>query len=172
MLQLDLGRLEREWKFPLEAEIAADEPLWVESGIALAEPLQVRAEAQQVGNDVLVRGEYTGAMAMECRRCLKSLQVPVADSFTLLFRPGLDPTAAQEQDVYPLPERGTELDLGEALREQLLLSVPRFALCDEACRGMCPYCGADLNAGECGCKVEEADPRWAALKNLKLDQER
>lgn len=169
MLRVDLGRLEREWKFPLEAELPAEAPLWEGSGIALAEPLAVRAEAQQVGNDVLVRGSFRGRLAMECRRCLRSLEVPVEEEFTLLFRPGLDPESADEHDAYRLPERGTELDLGPALREHVLLSVPRFALCDAACRGLCPQCGVDLNADECDCKVEDSDPRWAALRNLKLD---
>jgi uncharacterized metal-binding protein YceD (DUF177 family) len=33
---------------------------------------------------------------------------------------------------------------------------------------LCPHCGKDLNNGSCDCKPKVADPRWDALKNLKI----
>jgi uncharacterized protein len=42
-------------------------------------------------------------------------------------------------------------------------------LCREDCRGLCPRCGSDLNVSECGCVVEEVDPRWRALQLLKKE---
>jgi uncharacterized protein len=33
---------------------------------------------------------------------------------------------------------------------------------------LCSVCGADLNAGECGCDRAVIDPRLAALKDIKL----
>jgi uncharacterized protein len=62
---------------------------------------------------------------------------------------------------------GEAIDVDEIVREQILLSVPDRALCDENCRGICLMCGTNLNAGSCECKSSEVDPRWAALKNLK-----
>ena len=49
--------------------------------------------------------------------------------------------------------------------EQVLLELPMKALCRDDCRGLCPTCGADLNAGPCGCR-EEGDERLAKLKSL------
>ena len=169
MLKVDLGRLEREYKLPIGEEIPQDAPLLKDSGVALAEPLRVEGEAQQAGADVLIRGGFKGIVAMECRRCLRDVTVPVEEEFTLLFRAGLDAAQAAEEDAYPLPERGTELDIADAMREQVLLAAPRFAICDEACRGLCPQCGANLNEASCDCTVASAEPRWAALRNLKLD---
>ncbi|MFL6289962.1 MAG: YceD family protein, partial [Thermoanaerobaculia bacterium] len=42
------------------------------------------------------------------------------------------------------------------------------------CKGICPTCGADLNAGDCACQEETVEPRWAGLAALKsrLDSER
>lgn len=60
-------------------------------------------------------------------------------------------------------------DLEEVLREAILLEIPFANLCREDCRGLCPRCGQDLNAGPCGCQEKPADPRWAALKEVKLD---
>jgi uncharacterized protein len=39
-------------------------------------------------------------------------------------------------------------------------------LCVEACRGLCPQCGINLNTGTCTCDVRWEDPRLAALKSL------
>ena len=54
------------------------------------------------------------------------------------------------------------------VREQIFLTVPMKPLCREDCQGRCPRCGADLNAGACGCPPAEAetDSRFAALKKL------
>jgi len=40
----------------------------------------------------------------------------------------------------------------------------------EACRGLCSRCGADLNAGDCDCRQEVFNIKFAALKNVKLDK--
>jgi uncharacterized protein len=169
MLKVDLGQVERDWKVSIDEQIPADAEIWTDSGISLAEPLTVTGEAQKAALDVLVRGRFSGVLAMECRRCLQPVRVPVEEEFTLLFRPGLKPEEAPDADAYPLPERGRELDLADALREHVLLAVPRFAICEETCRGLCPHCGTNLNDSSCDCTVEEKDPRWDALRNVKLD---
>ena len=46
---------------------------------------------------------------------------------------------------------GEEIDLSPLLRERLLLALPTLPLCRDDCRGLCARCGADLNAGPCGC---------------------
>ena len=61
---------------------------------------------------------------------------------------------------------GTKIDLGEILREEVLLAMPMKAVCDEGCKGICSGCGAELNDEECRCEPE-IDERWAALGALK-----
>jgi uncharacterized protein len=53
------------------------------------------------------------------------------------------------------------------VREELGLAVPKFLECRDDCRGLCPNCGKDLNAGPCGCAAPAVDPRWRALADLK-----
>ena len=62
-----------------------------------------------------------------------------------------------------------EIDLTEAVQEQILLSLPLRPLCREDCKGLCPGCGEDLNKGACGCSGKAVDPRLAVLGNLKLE---
>jgi uncharacterized protein len=78
-----------------------------------------------------------------------------------------DDEEADNPDVFPLDPRADEIDLRPAVREQWLLAVPGFVLCNEDCKGLCPTCGIDLNAGECGCPARvSADSRWDALRAL------
>ena len=53
-----------------------------------------------------------------------------------------------------------------AIRDELILAAPRYLQCRDDCRGLCPRCGQDLNAGPCGC-APEPDPRWSALYALR-----
>jgi uncharacterized protein len=58
------------------------------------------------------------------------------------------------------------IDLGQLVREQILLLLPMKPLCKESCAGLCPVCGTNLNTGSCACSPEWDDPRLAPLKAL------
>ena len=58
-------------------------------------------------------------------------------------------------------------DLGEMVREQVLLALPLRRLCREECRGLCPSCGVNRNADSCDCHpAETVDERLAVLRKL------
>ena len=63
-----------------------------------------------------------------------------------------------------IPARARELDLGEAIREELILDLDPFVLCDPECKGLCPKCGVNRNQQTCECVDEELDPRWDVLR--------
>lgn len=151
-------------------EVAPDDPLWDATGLDLQEPLRVELRAQQVGDGVLVRGRISTRVVLECRRCLKEVSTEVDGPVDMLYEP-LERVDEDELggEVYPIPSRTDELDLGPALREQLLLQVPSFVVCEEACRGLCAQCGANLNETTCACVPEESGSPWDALKKLKFD---
>ena len=169
MLKVDLGHLQRTRRVEIAEDLPPDDPLWEGTGLELLRPMAVRLEVQQVGEDILVRGRFAGAVGLECRRCLVPVTVEVDEPVSALFRPDLDPAEAEAQEVYTFPSRARELDLAPAVREQVMLAVPKYAVCQNACRGLCPRCGANLNIEECRCSVDEPDERWAALRKLKFD---
>ena len=73
----------------------------------------------------------------------------------------------EEDDLSTSFYEDETIDLGQLIREQFYLSLPMKPLCRPDCRGLCPDCGTDLNAGACGCVERTVDPRWAALAALK-----
>ncbi len=169
MPTVDLGHLQRTRRVEIAEELAPDDPVWEGADLDLLGPVAVRLEVQRVGEDVLVRGRLSGAVELECRRCLVRVTVEIDEPVSVLFRPDLGPSAAEEEEVYPFSSKERELDLAPAVREQMLLAVPKFAVCQAACRGLCPRCGANRNLVECRCEVHETDERWAALRKLKFD---
>lgn len=168
MLKVNLAGLDRD-EARLERTVSADDPFWTGMGVRPAEPLEVDLVARSVGDGVLVRGRLETAVAAECRRCLTPVVRPVRADVDLLFATLGPDEEGMDAEVYPLPARGTELDVSAAVREQILLQVPEYALCREGCRGLCASCGANLNEGACGCVAEPRATPWDALKQARFD---
>ena len=145
----------------------------------------VRARLTKLGRSVLLQSRFTVPLDGQCKRCLKKVRLdePVELTLTYVPREGAGDESARRGDrgseagasfdletVDEEPYSGKTIDLAPALREQILLAVPPSPLCDEACKGLCPACGKDLNAGDCGCSPTTLDPRWAALKSIQLEK--
>ena len=132
------------------------------------------------GSTVHVRGDLEAPLALECARCLETFPLKVDQSLDLFFLPHEAGRPDEEEDEVELSDRdmvvayyeGDRLDLGETVREQLFLAVPMRSLCREGCKGRCRTCGANLNAGACGCRPEvaEMDPRLLPLKKILDDK--
>ncbi|MBR6593821.1 MAG: DUF177 domain-containing protein [Clostridia bacterium] len=71
-----------------------------------------------------------------------------------------------DNDEYLVADEDGFLDLDSFFEEELLLELPTKFLCSEACKGLCPKCGVNLNSGGCSCSHKEVDPRLAVLKAL------
>jgi uncharacterized protein len=134
----------------------------VDTSVAADAVVEVDANLEWVTEGVLATGSASAPWIAVCRRCVAAVEGRVEVTFQELFEP-----QARDGESYPL--RGDRIDLGPLAREVLLLSLPLAPLCREACAGLCPNCGADLNAGSCDCVIDDRDPRWTALDALLDD---
>jgi uncharacterized protein len=130
-------------------------------------PAGVWVEAEAVLDSVVggieVAADIRAPWAGECRRCLMPIQGQLACEVRELFRP--QSPGDSDEDTYPL--EGDHLDLLPMVRDAVMLELPLAPLCRADCRGLCPTCGADLNAGDCGCPPPVQDGRWGALDVLR-----
>lgn len=164
MLQIDLRELSRG-PVDTQAEVAPTDPMFAGLDLVLAGPVVVGGRLQSTGEGRYYwHGTLSTLVRGECRRCLVPVVVPVNAVVGALFTSEAD--ALEDPEAYGLPAHATEIDLGPAVREELVLAAPRYVECRADCRGLCPRCGKDLNAGPCGC-APEPDPRWRALADLK-----
>src|SRR5713101_7698835 len=156
MLQVDLRELARG-PVEMRADLAGTDPLFEGLEVTLAEPVQVAGRLQDAGDGRFYwRASLRSRMVGECRHRHGGEAAPALP----------DPDALEDPSSYPLARDALVIDLRPAVREELLLAVPRWVVCREDCRGLCPRCGKDLNAGACGCPAP-VDPRWGGLTAVR-----
>jgi uncharacterized protein len=135
-------------------------------------PVKWRGQVVFADPGFYLRARLSYEQTLSCNRCLKPIVEPTEALIELMVLVDRHPEtesehALHEQDLGQLYIEEEVLETDPILIEQLQLNVPMKPLCREDCKGLCPKCGADLNAGACSCGEIKADPRWAALASLK-----
>lgn len=151
--------------------------------------IRVEGTLSQIDTEYYFEGRASAVIAGPCDRCLGQarlvLDLPVEWYFERVDddreseMPGAD--AAVEFSEADLADSGSEslrlfsgetLDLGLSVWEDLVFSMPSKLLCRKDCKGICPDCGAELNAGPCECVVTtpaKGHPGLAKLKDMYPD---
>ena len=128
-----------------------------------------------------VNGQLQGVLQQECVRCLGLFEKVVAIPISACYRSedvsstkegskrrNRDEARASEEDVDSYPILNCRFNLGEMLREQLILSIPIQALCRQQCQGLCQVCGQNLNQRQCGCEGLDTESPFAILRRKFL----
>lgn len=142
-----------------------------DEGYTIVAPVHLVMDVEKQGDAFRATGRVEGSLRLECGRCLDPFDVPVGASFELRYVPSVENTGEEEQevrddDLTTAYYRDQTIDLEELIREQFQLALPMKPLCDEACKGLCPHCGANLNTNPCDCKPSWVDPRLKGLSDL------
>ena len=168
MLQVDLARVWREGSVLVEARIPPDDAFWEGSGLEWSDAVDVQVRVSSAGSgEVIGRGSVKGTLRQECRRCMAPVSTGFTKELTLVFVEGDAEADFEDGGAFVLEPQKSHLDLGAAVREEVLLAMSPYVVCDPNCPGFCPSCGADLKEGACGCTKGESDSRWDALRELK-----
>jgi uncharacterized protein len=129
----------------------------------------VHAVLEKTGRQLFLRTKLGTKGHFVCDRCLDDFVSDVSTRYDIVYI--TEEIAAPEIDQGEMQYLGpdsTTLDLGEDVRQFLILAVPLKLLCKEDCRGLCPKCGSNRNKSQCGCAENDADPRWEVLKKVSL----
>ena len=101
--------------------------------------------AQLFGAELLVRGRLEQDFDLMCSRCGRDFDTTVkVEDFTVSVE---------------IAENQQEADLTADARESIILTLPTYPVCDEACPGI------EQKAAE-----PPADNRWAALDGLEVNR--
>jgi len=140
--------------------------------LSLATPVVGDIKLSRTNRGLLVRAALDTALAETCSRCLGPAQTPVHVELEQEALPSIDiETGApvdlsQDPDALVIDEHH-ELDLEPPIRDAISLAEPIAPLCRDDCAGLCPECGADLNADPGHHHDDdEIDPRLAGLAEL------
>lgn len=138
--------------------------------VRLASPARARFRVEKIDPEVTVSGTVAADVEYECSRCLNPfvgrLDVPVEVVYHPIEEAGGESHELKTDEMDMGFYSGGEIDLGELLKEQIVLNLDMKPLCAETCKGICPACGADRNTADCNCSERETDPRLEALKKL------
>jgi|SRR5215203_1036146 len=168
---IDLAEIESTPR-PFDFGIPAADIDLEDVDLRLTGDVRVDGEIVKRAAQIDLKGTVTTSAEVDCTRCLEpvaqELNFEFAASFVAPEHFALDKereVAAEDLDLDVL--ESDRIDLREIAREQILLNLPGQIFCKADCKGLCQKCGANRNLIDCKCDLNEIDPRWAALKNLK-----
>lgn len=151
----------------------ADELDLEDESVRLTKPLTGHLRMRRTNQGILVDGPIEASVELTCGRCLEpftqSIQFALEEQFypTIDVVTGISLPQIENELVFPI-DQNHQLDLREAIRQNLLLALPMQPICKEDCAGLCPQCGKNLNEGPCSCKPP-IDERLSVLGDLLKD---
>jgi uncharacterized protein len=138
--------------------------------IALISPVRAKLKLVNTGATVLVSGSLKTTARLDCSRCLKKFDMPVDIDIEEEYVKGLENSLRDSENeegaeielkdkdmVFEIDENNI-IDLDEAIRQNILVSLPIKPLCSETCK---------LPVASSG-KNKKIDPRLEKLKNIKI----
>jgi uncharacterized protein len=142
-------------------------------------PVSAAVTSSYASGDIVVGVGVAGNFKVACYRCLADASIAIKGDMRYIFslrhpekgdeknrQPGDDGEPDGSVEVIEVEPFKAEIDLSPYVWETMILSLPERSLCRQDCEGLCPICGADKNAGDCGCEADDTDPRLAVLKNF------
>jgi len=112
--------------------------------------------------------QIEGTLTTSCDRCMGDLELPVKIHEDYIFKLGQE-REEESENIMIIPESDYQIDIGNLIFDYITLAIPLKKV-----HGM-----NDQDTSKCDPKVlkilenlnqtKENDPRWDALKNLKLD---
>lgn len=118
-------------------EVPASEIGLEEGDVDLRSPLTVEANLTRTGNTIMADTLVTAQYGYQCARCLADFQRAKSREFYFDYQ------VTSPMDM---------IDVGEDIRQEMILAIPQRVLCSKDCKGICAGCGANLNIEKCKCK--------------------
>jgi uncharacterized protein len=128
-------------------------------------PLEYELTARAADERIVVSGQLSCSVRMQCSRCLDPVDEVLIVPFEEQFKLVKDGEAELNDDDEAVPVTGEKIDLAPFLAEELMVQLPYAPICSEDCKGLCPKCGTNWNEQSCGCETVVIDPRLAALQD-------
>ncbi len=120
----------------LDNTLSAEDLGLTDEEFKVATPLHVQGEVRKAEDSLVVDVEVEGKYEFTCARCLEPVIQKRVDDFKVYV--DLDP----QMDI---------VDIGDEVRQEMLVTFSPIVVCKEDCKGLCAGCGANLNLEKCKC---------------------
>lgn len=161
------------------AHVEVPDLSWFPDDVVLKQgPVSTKLFLVKKGADKIeVEGRIQGILLLVCDLCLEKYSYTIDVPIQLII--GLN-DLDQHCQVHDLDIGETDhetvlldeplIDIGDLLRQQLLLILPEKQICDNSCKGLCGRCGINLNNESCECALKLRNSPFAALAQLKINK--
>jgi len=132
---------------------------------------------ERKGDFIEAEGKFYGNADLNCVRCLEPFNVTFNDKFRVYLY-SEDGTYVGDGGEHAIKDdsmefaffRGDKVDVGELLREQIMLNLPDYPVCQDSCSGCCGCGKQEKPVNTKCCKADDAEGKnpFYNLKNLKL----
>jgi uncharacterized protein len=147
--------------------------------VKCVEPVKGSMDFTNTGQLIVVRGSFSTKVELDCSRCLEKLTAPVnvkvEEQFPIKSIQSMMAGYHEEDEIEEEEEeaffQNNIFDLSEYIRQAILVESPIRPLCDEACKGLCPTCGKNLNEGPCDCPIDIESSPFSALADMLGEEE-
>lgn len=162
-MKIDLTELLKETGNELEVNEKLDLS-FPEDGLVTGGPVAVDLHLLNAGEVVILKGIAKAVVNFTCSRCLNEFPMEVKADIEEQYSKKLPEAPAGKKElelsdedmVFPIDHDNT-IDLTEALRQNLLMSIPIKTVCSQSCKGIV----------EKKKKEKKVDPRLAKLREFK-----
>jgi uncharacterized protein len=126
----------------------------------------VRLEASRHSSGFAFKLNFPVHIEGPCMRCLEHAAIDLD-----VEAREVDQADTADSDLRSPYVHEDELDISRWAHDAVMLALPTQILCRPDCLGLCPDCGEPLNDADPADHEHEKpiDPRWSALKDLKLE---
>lgn len=144
-----------------QAEVGTTESFDIEDDLKDLEfPEEIEAHAVSghlkvmlLDDSVVASGKFEAEVMLICDRCLDTFETKISFPFEREYF--FDRKDVDEEKLYV--DKHQNIEIGEPLREEIILVVPIQNFCKEDCPGICPTCGVNLNHEACKCNNKKTD---------------
>jgi uncharacterized protein len=148
----------------------------LDDDLRLTAPIEGTLTVARTNRGVLVEAPLRTSIAGTCSRCLIDIEVPLDVTIAEEALPSIDFATGAPVDLTVEPDavRLTghhELELEPLVREAISLAEPIAPICRPDCPGLCLVCGERLGPGHAPHADDDIDPRLAALRAFRVDDE-
>ena len=145
--------------------------LFLDDGLE-ADSIEGQIHLTRLSEAILATVDAMTTVELDCQRCLDAYRTSVPVSFSEQFRiaydvksgaglEDLDLDSDSDEEEFEV-SAAHELDIAEALRQEIVISLPMRPICGENCPGPPVVSGAD---------EDEIDSRFSVLSQLLDDSE-
>lgn len=139
-------------------------------GLSFPSPVKIDVRLVKERKKVLLSGRVKVELELACSRCLEPCRHSLSPQLELIYYPLSFRVEGERElkkkDLSVSYYREGIINFREDVREAIILALPLKFLCHPQCRGLCSYCGHNLNKKECACGEEQIDPCLAKLRKL------